>query len=167
MSVSLRLSPVTVFPKSKFFESCAMPLSPEQLIERFNARRPPTGILLGMTVLDVVPEAGRVRLSFSPDARFTNPQGMIQGGIVAAMLDDTAAYAGIVAMGEAGYITSLEFKTSFFAPAMPGLVYAEGRCLKMGRTACYLEADLVDEAGKLLARMSSTALAIRTARKPK
>ncbi len=144
-----------------------MPLSPEQLIERFNAKQPPTGILFGMKVLEVDPAAGRVRMSFEPDHRLTNPRGTIQGGIVAAMLDDAAAFAGIVALGEPGFIASMELKTSFFGPAMPGLLYAEGRCLKMGKSSCFLEADLTDADGKLLARLTSTALPIRSGDKPK
>lgn len=144
-----------------------MPLSPEQLIERFNAKQPPTGILFGMKVLEVDPAAGRVRMSFEPDERLTNPRGTIQGGMVAAMLDDAAAFAGIVALGEPGFIASMELKTSFFSATMPGLLYAEGRCIKMGKSSCFLEADLTDTDGKLLARLTSVAIPIRSNQKPK
>jgi uncharacterized protein (TIGR00369 family) len=144
-----------------------MPLTSEQLLERFNARQPPTGILFGMKVLEVDQVKGRVKMSFTPDDRLTNPRGQIQGGMVAAMLDDAAAMAGIVAMGEPGFISSLEIKTSFFAPVAAGTVFAEGRCLKMGRSACFLEADLRDSEGKLLARLSSAALPVRSDVKPK
>jgi acyl-coenzyme A thioesterase PaaI-like protein len=108
-----------------------MPLSAEQLLERFNARQPPTGRLFNMQVLAVDVEAQSVRMSFEPGESLTNPRGTIQGGIVTAMLDDCAAYAGIIALGEPGFIASLEVKTSFLAPAYPGLLYGEGRCLKM------------------------------------
>jgi uncharacterized protein (TIGR00369 family) len=144
-----------------------MPLTADQLIERFNARQPPTGILFGMKVLEIDQVAGRVKMSFEPDQRLTNPRGTIQGGIVAALLDDAAAMAGIVALGEPGFIASLEIKTSFFAPVLPGLLYAEGRCLKMGKAACFLEADLTSGDGKLLARLSSAAIPIRSPEKPK
>lgn len=144
-----------------------MPLTEDQLIERFNAKQPPTGPLFGMKVLGVDQERGVVRMSFNPDERLTNPRGTIQGGIVSAMLDDCAAYAGIVALGEPGFIASLEVKTSFFAPAYPGLLMAEGRCLKMGKSSCFLEADLMDKDGKLLARLTSSAVPLRTTQQPK
>jgi uncharacterized protein (TIGR00369 family) len=144
-----------------------MPLTSEKLVERFNARQPPTGILFGMKVLEVDQSEARVKLSFTPDDRLNNPRGMVQGGMVAAMLDDAAAMAGIVAMGEPGFITSLEIKTSFFAPTMAGTVFAEGRCLKMGKSACFLEADLRDGDGTLLARLTSTAFPVRSNVKPK
>jgi uncharacterized protein (TIGR00369 family) len=144
-----------------------MPLTAEQLIERFNARQPPTGILFGTKILEVDQAEGRVRQSFEIDERFCNPRGTVQGGIVTALLDDCAAFAGIVALGEPGFIASLELKTSFFAAAMPGTLYAEGRCLKMGRAACFLEAELCDAEGKILAKMTSTAIPMRSAAKPK
>jgi uncharacterized protein (TIGR00369 family) len=143
-----------------------MPLSDDQLLERFNARVPPTGQLFGTRTLELDSKAGRVRMSFEIDGRFCNPRGTVQGGIVTALLDDCAATAGIVALGEAGFIASLELKTSFLAPALPGTLYAEGRCLKMGRSSCFLEADLTDADGKLLARMTSTAIPIRSKQPP-
>ncbi len=106
-----------------------MPLTEEQLVERFNSKQPPTGPLFGMTVLGVDQAKGVVRMSFEPGEHLTNPRGTIQGGIITAMLDDCAAYAGIVALGEPGFIASLEVKTSFLSPAFPGLLFAEGRCL--------------------------------------
>lgn len=144
-----------------------MPLTEEQLVERFNNKQPPTGPLFGMTVLGVDQEKGIVRMSFEPGEHLTNPRGTIQGGIVTAMLDDCAAYAGIVALGEPGFIASLELKTSFLSPAFPGLLYAEGRCLKMGKSSCFLEADLTDGDGKLLARLTSSAVPLRSTQKPK
>lgn len=143
-----------------------MPLDNAELLERFNARMPATGLLFGMKVLEVDQDAGRVRMSFEMDERFCNPRGTVQGGIVCALLDDAAAFAGIVALGEPGFIASMEIKTSFFAAALPGTLLAEGRCLKMGRSSCFLEADLTDQDGKLLARLSSSAVPIRSRVRP-
>jgi uncharacterized protein (TIGR00369 family) len=144
-----------------------MPLDDKQLLERFNARQPPTGILFGMKVLEVDQKNGRVRQSFELDGRFCNPRGTVQGGIVCAILDDAAAFAGIVALGEPGFIASMEIKTSFFSAVPQGTLYAEGRCIKMGRSSCFLEADLSDSDGKLLARLTSSAIPVRSEAKPK
>lgn len=143
-----------------------MPLTNEDLLARFNARQPPTGILFGMKVLEVDQDAGSVRQSFEIDGRFCNPRGTVQGGIVAALLDDAAAFAGIVALGEPGFIASLELKVSYLSAAMPGTLFAEGRCVKMGRSACFLEADLMDGDGKIIAKLTSTAIPMRSTKKP-
>lgn len=144
-----------------------MPLDSKQLLERFNARLPATGILFGTKVLEVDQPAGCVRMSFEIDESFCNPRGTVQGGIVTALLDDASAFAGIVALGEPGFIASMEIKTSFFAAVRPGTLLAEGRCLKMGRSSCFLEADLTDTDGNLLARLSSSAVPIRSEQKPR
>ena len=143
-----------------------MPLNDQQLLDRFNTRLPATGVLFGMKVLEVDQKAGRVRMAFEMDQRFCNPRGTVQGGIVGAMLDDAAAFAGIVALGEPGFIASMEIKTSFLTAVLPGRLYAEGRCLKMGRSSCFLEAELTNGDGKLLAKLSSSAIPIRSKQKP-
>ena len=70
-------------------------------------------------------------------------------------------------MGEPGFIASLELKTSFFSPAYPGQLFAEGRCIKMGKSSCFLEAELTNEDGKLLAKLTSTAAPLWSRQPPK
>lgn len=144
-----------------------MPLDNQQLLDRFNARLPATGVLFGMKVLEVDQAACRVRMSFEMDERFCNPRGTVQGGMVAALLDDAAAFAGIVALGEPGFIASMEIKTSFLSAVPQGTLFAEGRCLKMGRSTCFLEADLTDAGGKILAKLSTSAVPVRSTQKPR
>jgi uncharacterized protein (TIGR00369 family) len=90
-----------------------------------------------------------------------NPMGNVQGGIVVAMLDDAAAFAAIIKSGKRIGIPTIELKTSFFAPAKAGVpLYAEGRCLKLGKRIAFMEADLFDEEGTLLARLTTSAIPI-------
>jgi uncharacterized protein (TIGR00369 family) len=135
-----------------------MPMTDAQLLERFNTRKPPTGIIFKSTILDVRSADGFVRMSYDVGPEYTNPMGALQGGIVSALLDDVCAFAAIVTSGEPIAVPSLEFKTTFLAAALPGTVFAEGRCIKMGRTACFMEGELQDAAGQILAKMSVTAL---------
>jgi acyl-coenzyme A thioesterase PaaI-like protein len=51
---------------------------------------------------------------------------------------------------------SLELKVSYFAPARPGRVVAEGWIERPGRTNAFAEGRLLDGAGNVLARASST-----------
>lgn len=62
--------------------------------------------------------------------------------------------------GQRMTVPTLEFKASFFAAARPGPLFAEGRCLKLGKRFAFLEAELFDPDGKLLARMSATAMPV-------
>ena len=137
-----------------------MTLTDAELRDRLARRVPPTARLLGMELLEVDQAAGRVRMRFPVRAEFCNPMGTLQGGIIAAMLDDAAATAVIARPGRRLAMPTLEFKVSFLGPARLGAhVLAEGRCVKLGRVVAFAEADLLEEAsGRLLARMTVTAL---------
>jgi uncharacterized protein (TIGR00369 family) len=132
-----------------------------ELLERMNRFQPPTGILLGMELLELDIDAGRVKVKYQPGPEFTNPMGSVQGGIVVAMLDDAAAFAAIAKSGTRISVPSVELKTSFFAPVKAGVpVYAEGRCIKLGKRIAFMEADLTDGDGKLLARLTTSAVPV-------
>lgn len=133
-----------------------MPLTDDELLTRFNARRPPTGLLFKSQIVDVRSEEGFVRVQYDIGPEFTNPGGSVQGGIVTAMLDDACAFAVIVKSGQPVFVATLELKTSFFAAAKPGILNAEARVIKLGRTIAFVDADLLDPAGTLLARMTTT-----------
>ncbi|MBV7257687.1 PaaI family thioesterase [Pacificimonas sp. WHA3] len=128
----------------------------EEVRERMNRFAPPTAAFLKTELLAVDQDAGTVRMAFTVGPELCNPNGSVQGGIVAAMLDDAAAYSAIVFSKRKIFVPTLEMKVSFFAAAKTGRLYADGRCVKFGRTIAFMEADLTDEDGKLLARLSTT-----------
>ena len=138
-----------------------MALNDEDLLARMNRFVPPTAAILGQEILEIDSAAGRVKMKFQPIDACRNPMGNVQGGIVVAMLDDAAAFAAIVKSGKRIGIPTIELKTSFFAPARAGVpLYAEGRCLKLGKRIAFMEADLFDEAGTHLARLTTSAIPI-------
>jgi len=51
---------------------------------------------------------------------------------------------------------TLELKVSYFSPTRPGIVIAEGWIERRGRTTCFGEGRLTDQAGQILAKASST-----------
>lgn len=133
-------------------------LTGEVLVERLNATKAGPGTLLGQTVLSADPGAGTVEIAYTPDARFCNPMGIVQGGFIAAMLDDAAAIACIVKAQEKMAVPTLEMKISYLRPVLPGRVIARGAVLKAGRAVTFLTAELYDEAGKQLAQATATAM---------
>jgi uncharacterized protein (TIGR00369 family) len=138
-----------------------MALNDDDLKARMNRFVPPTAAILGQEILEIDSAAGRVKMKFQPIDACRNPMGNVQGGIVVAMLDDAAAFAAIIKSGKRIGIPTIELKTSFFASAKAGVpLYAEGRCLKLGKRIAFMEADLFDEEGTLLARLTTSAIPI-------
>lgn len=117
---------------------------------------PAASKLLGWTLRAVDPEAGTIEIGFVADERFVNPAGTVQGGFVAAMLDDTQGPALFAMTGGAVYAPTINLAVSFIKPAPPGRFIGKGRVVSLGKTVAFTEAELFDEAGDLIARATSS-----------
>jgi uncharacterized protein (TIGR00369 family) len=113
---------------------------------------PPASKLLGWALRAIDPDAGTIEIGFTADERFLNPAGTVQGGFLAAMLDDTHGPALFAMTGGAIYAPTIDFSISFIKPAAPGRFIGKGRVVNLGRTIAFTEAELFDEAGDLVAR---------------
>jgi uncharacterized protein (TIGR00369 family) len=117
---------------------------------------PPCAELLGWEFIAEHPVEGRIEIAFHPTAQMTNSKGSVQGGIVAAMLDDTMGPALITMTGGTEFPSSIDINVSFLKPVMPGRVIGKGKVVSRGRSVAFLEAELFDENGMLLARSTSS-----------
>ncbi len=88
---------------------------------------------------------------------FDNSSGLIQGGILAAMLDNVMSRAVGQRLDDGQIIQTLEMKTTFIGPAPIGPVIGEGQVVRQGRSIVFLEGRIFSEAGDLLVTSSSTA----------
>jgi uncharacterized protein (TIGR00369 family) len=122
--------------------------------------RPPCSETLSLELISVNQAQGKIRLKMIGLAAWCNPRGALQGGFVTAMLDEAMAVAGIVAGEMAFAVPTLELKTTFLRPCRAGPVEAEGRVVRWGKSAAFLEADLYDSEGRHVARASSTVLPV-------
>ena len=125
-----------------------------------NKPAPPAAELLGWELVSENPQAGTIEIAFHPDGRMLNPQGTVQGGFVAAMLDDTMGPALVSMTGGKLMPSSIDLNVSFIRPVRPGRVIGRGRVVKAGRSIVFLEGELFDEDGVLLARATSSALPV-------
>ena len=118
---------------------------------------PPVAKTLGWTLRAIDPEAGTIEVGFTASEAFANPTGAVQGGFVAAMLDDTMGPA-VFAMGRGEiFAPTLDLNVSFLKPARPGAFVGKGRVVSLGKTIAFLEGELYDSEGALVARSTATA----------
>lgn len=130
-------------------------------VQRGEAPPPPIGRLLGF-VLKVV-EPGRAVFEMEVDERHHNPMGTLHGGIYCDLADAAMGYAYAATLDEGETFTTVELKINFFRPVRRGLLTAEARVVKAGSTLGYVECDVKDQAGKLVARAASTCMKLREA----
>lgn len=116
---------------------------------------PPAAKLLGWKALHVEP--GHVRVEYTAREDFYNPVGSVQGGMLAAMLDETMGPAAVTLMGPNEITTTLEMKISFIRPATAGKLVAEGRVVHKGRSVVFMEGSLSTEDESLVATATATA----------
>ena len=122
---------------------------------------PPASKLLGWTLRAVDVAAGTIEIGFIADERFVNPAGTVQGGFLAAMLDDTQGPALFAMTNGQVYAPTIGFDISFIKAARPGRFVGKGRVVSLGKTVVFTEAELFDEAGDLVARATFSSRAMR------
>ena len=125
---------------------------------------PPCALTLGWELLDADPEAGTVRIGFEARPEFCNPAGFVQGGFLAAMLDDTMGPAILVKSDGRVFTPTIDLHVSFLAPARPGAFTGEGRVVQLGKTIAFVEGTLFDADAQMVARATASARVVPTSR---
>lgn len=136
-------------------------LTDEAILARFlRTKNQPTGSqTLGFRMVAVSQAEKSVEVAFDAKAELLlNPMKQIQGGYLCAMLDEAMSVACMVASGMTHVAPTLEMKTSFLRPAMPGTIKGIGKVVKWGRSIAFTEGELYDPDGRLLAKATGTAL---------
>lgn len=107
----------------------------------------------------IVSDKGRTRLEVSLDPQHMNQMGVAHGGLVMTLLD--------VAMGSAARsqveanVMTVDMQTAFVAPAR-GRIAGEGRVVRAGRSLVFVEGDVRDESGEVVAKGTSVFKVSRT-----
>lgn len=100
--------------------------------------------------------AGRAVIEYQCGLHMCHSGGVAQGGFVTGWIDAAMAHATMAATEFAFVPMSLEIKVSFFKPCAPGVVTAEAWIEQKGRSTVFLEGKLMDAAGNILAKATST-----------
>ncbi|MDD1148829.1 PaaI family thioesterase [Pseudomonas sp. TNT2022 ID357] len=112
---------------------------------------------LGIRILSVDGDEGVIEVSFEATEAFTNPTGNVQGGFLAAMLDDTMGPALASTLKKDEFAPTLNLNVSFYAPARIGTLLGRGRVTRRGGQVCFLSGEL-EQAGKIVAAATASAL---------
>ncbi|MET0419353.1 MAG: PaaI family thioesterase [Actinoplanes sp.] len=136
-------------------------LTDEAILERFerSTNQPSGSRTVGFRLVRVSQADREVEVTF--DARadlLANPMGQVQGGYVCVMLDECMSVACLITSGMTCVAPTLEMKTSFLRPAMPGQLRGVGRVVKWGKTIAFTEGELFDTEGRLVAKATGTAM---------
>jgi uncharacterized protein (TIGR00369 family) len=117
---------------------------------------PAAAATLGWELVSVDPDKGTIEVAFRATEAFLNPAGAIQGGFLAAMLDDTLGPALVAGLDPGDFAPTTDLHVQFLRPARPGRLVGRGRVVRRGRDIGFLAGELLDADGVVVAVATAT-----------
>jgi uncharacterized protein (TIGR00369 family) len=103
---------------------------------------PPCAKTLGLGFTAIDGERGTIETRFEAVEMFLNPAGNVQGGFLAAMLDDTMGTALSATLDLDQFAPTVNLNVQFHRPAGLGPLKGLGRVVMRGREMCHGSAEL-------------------------
>ncbi len=99
---------------------------------------------------------GRAEVSLHLDPHHFNPQGIVHGGIIAAVADTSIGLA-LRSMLKPGFThRTAQLNVHYLAKAEGEVLVSRGRSVHLGQRMGYGEAEVTDTQGRILARATAT-----------
>lgn len=105
-------------------------------------------------------EPGRVVLELEAGPQHRHGGGVVQGGVITQIADAAMGMSLATLQEDGQWNTTIELKINFIRPVVSGRLRAVGRVVEMKQTLMFSEADVLDDQDRLVARASSTCLAV-------
>lgn len=99
---------------------------------------------------------GRCLAWLDVDARHMNPNGVVHGGVLFALLDTAMGGATSSVMAPGSWCTTIDVNIRYFAPCRSGRVSAEVTVRRAGRRIVHLDGVVRDGDGKEYAAATGT-----------
>lgn len=114
---------------------------------------------LPFTLEDVGIDSARVRVDVQPF--HMQPYGIVHGGVIAALIDTATFWAAFGRVPEDAGLVNVDLKLNYLKALKEGVLIAEGKCLRPGRTISYSEAHIRNADGELIAHGTSTIMTLQ------
>lgn len=124
---------------------------------------PPVSRLIGFVLKSNEP--GHAVFEMEADERHHNPMGTLHGGIYCDLADAAMGFAYAATLAEGETFTTIELKINFLRAVRKATLTAEAKVVKAGSTVGYVECEVKDHTGKLVAKAASTCMKLRQDRK--
>ena len=138
-----------------------MPSMRETAVKMLRGEVPPPPIarLIGFSARVIEP--GHTLFELEVDERHHNPMGTLHGGIYCDLADAAMGWAYAATLPEDESFTTVELKINFFRAVQQAILTAEAKVVKAGSKIGYVECEVKDEQGRLVAKAASTCLKIK------
>jgi uncharacterized protein (TIGR00369 family) len=119
----------------------------------------PYGALAGLEAVAI--DEGESRWAMDVGPEHANPMGTVHGGVLCDLGDAAMGTAYMSTVEPEESFTTVDLTANFLRPVRTERLEAVGRIVHRGRRVGLVECEITNEAGKLVASLSSTCLTLR------
>lgn len=117
---------------------------------------PPSAKWMGMDLVEHRAEEMFTRVSFAPNSDMINFGGVIQGGFLAAMMDDAMGFNTFISLQMKYAMATIDLHTQFLKAVPLGPIHCDAIVTKAGKSIVFAEARLYINETELAARATSS-----------
>src|SRR3954454_3530579 len=122
------------------------PLPFDELVEAIRSHRSVYGHISGLRLDRAAPGESWASLPYRPVFVGDTETGVLHGGVVTAMLDETCGMAAQLALDGTRAIATLDLRIDYLKPATPGLdIKAHSLCYRVTRSIAFVRATAYQE----------------------
>jgi uncharacterized protein (TIGR00369 family) len=129
------------------------------LVERASNSKVPIAELIGFGVEAIGDGHATATLDAGP--QHANPMGTLHGGVLCDIADAAMGMAFVSTLGPDESFTTMSLTINFFRPVWRARLRAEARVVNRSRNTGYVECEITDQDGKLIAKAASTCSVLR------
>lgn len=127
-------------------KSSNTPLPFDQLTKAIETRRSVYGLISGLRLDRAAPGEAWSSLPYRPVFVGDTETGVLHGGVVTAMLDETCGMAVLLALDGTRAIATLDLRIDYLKPATPGLdIRAHSLCYRVTRSIAFVRSTAYQE----------------------
>ena len=117
---------------------------------------PPVAQLLGLKVTDFC--EGCTTVEMEATEKHWNPMKVLSGGIYCDLADIAMGFSFLTTLNKDELFTTVDLRMNYLKPVTTGKLIASSKIIKRGKRLGYIECEIVNDQGKLVAKASSTCI---------
>jgi uncharacterized protein (TIGR00369 family) len=119
----------------------------------------PLGDMLGIVSEQRSPGRSRMRLTVDP--AWSNPNGVLHGGVVYTLIDYSMGGAVKAGLPEGEYCATIQAQVQYIASVKEGTLWVDTTVVKQGRNVAFTESKVWDNNARLIATASGSMFIFR------
>src|SRR5262249_32487404 len=120
---------------------------------------PPIAVLLGFHPIEI--EIGHVVMEMEAKREHSNPMGTLHGGVICDLADAAIGMSLATTLEDDETFTTVHLPANYFKPIWNAKLRASAHVTRRTRSLGFIECDVKDETGSIVAKVFSTCMVLR------